>query len=125
MTIVKVSGASDDLIEIEGDALNEEFSALTEQFEDRADAGALLAFSDGTVLEILYAMPGDGGFWRIRRLMAGSAKYELREATDEDKDYSDVATLTGDLRWVVRGDQVARAKGVSTPAGRVSDSEDT
>lgn len=109
---VKVYGASDDLIEIDGKELTEEFSALGERFEDRADAGALIAFGDGTVLEVLYGIPNDGGFWRIRRLVAGSAKYELHEATDETTDYSDKATLTGDLKWVMRGDLVVRAKGV-------------
>jgi len=99
MANLKIYGASDDLIEIEGD--------IREEFNPSADEPSLLAFSDGTLLQILYGM-GHEGFWRITPLVYGSAKYRKTEATDEDENYSDVVTLEGDIKWVVCGDQWAR-----------------
>lgn len=89
---VTVRGASDDLIEIEGD-LNEEFSG--------GDEPRFLAFSDGTVLTVTY---GGEGFWRINQRRKGTAKYDKKEATDIVDDYSDTVTLTG-VSWVVCGDR--------------------
>lgn len=96
-----IYGASDDLIEVEG-SISEEFNPPDD------DEPTLLAFSDGTLLQIQY---GKGGaFWRISPLIYGTAKYSKTEATDEDGDYSDRATLEGDFKWVVCGSQYARAK---------------
>jgi hypothetical protein len=91
MKTITIYGASDDLIEIEGD-IREEFYAN----ED----GITIAVSDGTLLSIEY---DSGGFWRVNRLVAGSATMEKTEATDPDDDYSDKVTLTGDIRWIVVG----------------------
>ncbi len=55
MSEVIVYGASDDLIEVEG-AIREEFTA------NRDGEANLLAFSDGTLLEVTYT---DAGIWRI------------------------------------------------------------
>ena len=97
---LKIYGASDDLIEVEGE-IREEFSPL-------ADEPSLLAFSDGTLLQIQYGA-GNKAFWRIQPLIYGSASYSKVEATDEDENYSDVVTLEGQIRWVVCGYQWARA----------------
>lgn len=103
MSEVKVSGASDDIINIDG-AISEEFSCWGgDDPEPR-----FLAFSDGTLLSIQYGV--GGGLWRINRLSAGTAEYEKVEATDEDENYSDVVTLRGDLRWVVMGEHHAKAR---------------
>lgn len=88
---VTVYGASDDLIQIEGD-LREEWCT------DASDETRYVAFGDGTVLSVWY-----DGFWRINRVATGRASYEKREATDEDTDYSDRVTLAGDLMWVICG----------------------
>jgi hypothetical protein len=90
---VKVYGASDDLIEVEGD-IDEEFNPKND--EDPS----YLAFADGTVLRVTY-----DGMWHIQRIAVGSATYLKHEATNEDDDYSDIVTLTGDgpLKWVVFG----------------------
>jgi len=112
---VVIYGASDDLIEVEGD-LTEEFSYLGGD-----DEGAYLAFSDGTLLTISYGA-GGSGFWRINRLCAGAANYVKVEATDEDTDYSDRVTLSGDnLRWVVCGTDYVAWKPVpsGTPSAQV------
>lgn len=90
---VTVYGASDDLIEIDGD-LHEEFEGSEEP--------RYLAFSDGTVLTVQYGV--GGAFWRINRLRTGSALYVKQDASDERDDYSDRVTLDG-VSWVVCGDR--------------------
>lgn len=99
MAIIQISGASDDLIEIEGD-ITEEFYAIAD------DRPYWLAFSDGTVLSIHY---GAEGIWRIAQYVKGSAKFELTQGTNTDDDYTDRATLTGDVGWVVYGSQCVTA----------------
>lgn len=92
METVKIYGASDDLIEVEG-SVREEFSANDEQ--------NYLAFSDGTLLSVRYDREG---FWRINRLREGSAAYDKREGADADHDYSDVVTLTAErFEFVLHG----------------------
>lgn len=98
--MLRIYGASDDLIEIEGD-LTEEFSPPGNE-EDPS----YLAFSDGTVLSIAYT----GGFWRINRVAVGGATYTKTEGMDEDDDYSDVAVLDGPITWVVFGRQFEKIK---------------
>lgn len=63
---VKVCGASDDLIEVEG-ALNEEFGASSGEDTSVSFVG----FSDGTVLRVAYGENGEG-FWRITRVVEGA-----------------------------------------------------
>lgn len=88
MNKVTIYGASDDLVEIEGD-LDEEFGG-----DD-----VVLAFGDGTVLRVSFA---PSGVWGIERQAAGSAVYEKVEAPPGDEDnYSDRVTLIGRLRWVL------------------------
>lgn len=101
---VTIYGASDDLIEVEGD-LREEFNPYS---NDDAEPD-YLAFSDGTVLSVVYAKDG---CWRINRVVTGAAVYEKSEAEGSDTDnYSDRVTLTGDsLTWVVFGSRLVRAK---------------
>lgn len=106
MATVTIYGASDDLIELDG-AIREEFTCYDE------DEPTYLAFSDGTVLSVLY----DGqGMWRVNRVAEGSATYAKREATDPDDDYSDRVTLAGDLAWCVYGKNYTRAEHASSSA---------
>lgn len=100
MSTVTVSGASDDLIEIEGD-LSEEFNGSEEP--------RYLAFSDGTLLTIQYGV--GGGFWRISVMSKGTCAVTKTDGTDEDDDYTDQVTLTGDLAWVVCGDRYEKIGG--------------
>lgn len=98
---VTIYGASDDLIELEGD-IREEFSCYGD------DEGNYLAFSDGTVLHIVY---NDEGVWRITPKAKGTAKMEKTEAvSSEDDNYTDRVTLTGDVRWCVHGKGFTGAK---------------
>lgn len=106
MSTVTVYGASDDLIEIEGD-LNEEFNP------DSDDQGTWLIFGDGTVLDIRY---DDFGVWRITRPHSGTAEMVKDEDPGNDEDrYSDRVTLTGDLRWVIAAEKVTFHK-IGAPA---------
>lgn len=98
MKEIKIYGASDDLIEIEGD-ITEEFSHYSD------DEPFYLGFSDGTVLSIDYNYEG---FWRINRLSIGSAEYSKHEGMDDSSDYSDIVTLKGDIKWAVGGKNFAK-----------------
>jgi hypothetical protein len=98
---VTVYGASDDLIEIEGD-IREEFNWIPEDGETR-----VLAFSDGTLLWVLYDADG---IWRIGNMVGGSAKFEKVEG-DVEEDTPDKVTLSGvDIKWVVLGEDSAIRK---------------
>ncbi len=98
MKTVEITGYSDDCIEIDGDLREEWYSH---------EGGSHLAFSDGTVLHIDFDPDGSGN-WRIRRIKTGTAGYALTEASDDDEDvYTDTVTLTGDIRWVVHGSEIA------------------
>ena len=93
MKTVTIYGASDDLIEIEGD--------IREEISPEGDEPTKLAFSDGTVLSILY---DSDGCWRVHRVMQGTATLNKTEAEGPDtKNYSDRVTLIGDIKWVVAG----------------------
>lgn len=99
--MITVSGASDDLIEIDGD-IREEFGYRFDGDED----GDLLAFSDGTVLRIEYT---DAGVWRIKPVTLGSALLTVHPASEDDEEnYSDRATLKGPITWVVHGIAIAK-----------------
>jgi len=91
---IRVRGASDDLIEVDGD-ISEEFDAL-----GNAATGGLLGFSNGTLLRVAY---DEDGVWRITQLdHHGSVTIEHAPA-DDDENYSDVATLHAPADWVVYG----------------------
>lgn len=99
-TTLTIRGASDDLIELDGD-ISEEFGASYNN-----DQGDLLALSDGTVLRIVYS---NSGVWRITPVARGTAELTIDQAPEGDDDrYTDIATLTGDIRWVVRGAEIAK-----------------
>lgn len=98
---VTITGASDDGVVIGGD-IRAEFDFYT----NRDDESRVLAFSDGTVLRAVY---DDDGIWRFTRVASGSAKFEKEDGVVEE-DTNDVATLTGDVRWVVFGKEYAAKK---------------
>lgn len=99
MNTVTIYGSSDDLIEVEG--------AIREEFYLESEGTSYIGFSDGTVLSIEYT---DKGIWRIYREHTGSALFEKTEAIDSESEYSDRVTLTGDIRWIVGGGVMAKAK---------------
>ena len=104
MSSIVIYGASDDLIEIDGD-IREEFNPSMND-----DESWLLAISDGTVLRITY---GKMGIWRLAPVIYGTSSVDIQQAPeDDDENYSDRATLTTsyeDLVWVVLGTAIAKS----------------
>jgi len=97
MAEIRIYGASDDLIEIEG-SFSEEFNFYPDDDDRR-----FLVFSDGTLLRATY---DNDGIWRLTRLASGSATFEKVEG-DVEKDTNDVVTLRGEIKWAVLGIQRA------------------
>lgn len=96
---VTIYGASDDLIEIEGD-LEEEFGAY--------DSGEMhIAVSTGLLATIAYT---DAGFWRIAVLRHGTTNYILSQGRDNLRDPSDRLTIHGQVEWVVVGEHAVKAR---------------
>jgi hypothetical protein len=97
--MLKIYGASDDLIELEGD--------VTEEFNVYGEEQKTIGLSDGTLLTVIY---DDNGFWRfnILRKPVGTS-ISKHEGTDIDDDYSDILEIDADsgIGWAIIGD-VAR-----------------
>jgi hypothetical protein len=94
----RVYGASDDLIEFEGDVCGEVGSYGSDQ---RAQ-GILLAGSDGTILEVKYGKDGKG-LWGIRLLERGLLFSHIDLCTDEtvrDRPHSDIVIFSPGLRFI-------------------------
>ncbi|HEU4540304.1 MAG TPA: hypothetical protein VFR23_04180 [Jiangellaceae bacterium] len=99
--MITVYGASDDLIEVEGD-VEEEFDYSAAGNSD--DSGYLLAFSDGTVLRIWL-----DSAWRIKPVTTGAGKLVIVPCPEDDEDnYSDRATIDAEITWVVQGVAIAK-----------------
>jgi hypothetical protein len=101
MAKITIYGASDDLLEVEGD--------ITEEFNPDTDGPSYLSVSDGTMLTVIY---DEDGCWRITPFAKGSASMTKTEAEGADTDnYSDRVTLEGDaIRWVALGKDKATRK---------------
>lgn len=96
--MTRVYGASDDLIEFEGDLSGEVGAYGSGDGEDAL--GVLIAFSDGTILAARYGKPGLGGVWGITVLRQGELFDRREECVDEEANpYSDqVFFKAGKLR---------------------------
>lgn len=82
--MTKVYGASDDLIEFEGDVYGE-----VGHFSDKPTR---ITMSDGTVLRVQYGKRDQGGVWGVTLVTAGLLFDHIDECFDENADpYSDVA----------------------------------
>jgi len=97
--MIEVFGVSDDLVEINGE--------IVEEFLYGGEGPLYLGFSDGTLLYIIYDAEG---IWRINRRIAGSATYNKNECSMNGVDYSDRVTLDNrdDIKWVVCGQEYGR-----------------
>jgi len=95
--MVTIYGASDDLIEVEGD-VNEEFSVGYLQYP------GYIGCSDGTLLEVDY---DTRGVWRFRALV-GDPGIDPCPLNADDR-YSDVVTIAGPVEWVTFGVALAAA----------------
>ena len=90
----RIYGASDDLIECDGEISGE---------QGASDDGNMIVASDGTTLEINY---GNSGIWRITVLVEGPLFDRLSvNPPDEDDEhgYSDQAFFLPGLKWVMCG----------------------
>ena len=102
MSTLKISGASDDLIEVEG--------AIVEEFSPTGDDGEIdyLAASDGTLLSVEYAKDG---CWRLHVIKTGVGTDILKTEGDPDADYTDRVQMVNEkpYTWVLLGHDFARA----------------
>jgi len=86
----KIYGASDDLIEFEGDLSGEVNNYGT---DDDEDMGTLVALNDGTLLSWKYGKGGQG-VWGVVVLMKGRLFQHVETCNDEEAEpHSDVVHL--------------------------------
>lgn len=95
--MLTVTGASDDLIEIDGD-ISEEFARFD------SSEGDYLAFSDGTVLKAVY---DDNGIWRFNLIYKGSLYLEKVEGVVAE-DTNDIIKFADGITWCVCGPDLAK-----------------
>ncbi len=105
-TGVVIYGASDDLIEVDGE-VRDEFSAWHD-----SDAGEYvpITVSDGTRAAVRF---DEDGVWRIAILTAGTGNPRVDvHPLDEEDDagrYTDVLTIDGPITWVRAGEAEVQA----------------
>lgn len=98
--MIKVYGSSDDRIEVEGEKLNEEFYG--------GEQATYLSFSDGTLLSCVYS---DDALWHFAVLQKGTSFVSKDECIIETSErHSDYIFLGDDVKWVMFGSQLERAK---------------
>ncbi len=84
-----ITGASDDLIEIEGE-IREEFSAWD-------CTNGVITCSDGTFLNVNY---DENGIWRFKVDFKGSL-FERKEEGSVEEDTNDKVFFKEGLKWIV------------------------
>ena len=91
----RIYGASDDLIEFEGEFHGEVGCFGT----DDSERGVLVIVNDGTLLEVKYGKNGDA-IWEVRVLVKGTAFTSIVPCDDPDaKIYSDIVELGAGIKW--------------------------
>ena len=104
--MTKVYGASDDLIEFEGDIRGEVGCYET----DDEERGVLVIFSDGTLLEVKYGKTGKA-IWAVTLVEKGPLFDRIELCTDEDATpYSDEAHFKDGLKWAYAATRWERVK---------------
>lgn len=107
--MTRVYGASDDLIEFVGELSGE--IGYYGSGDVGQGLGAIVAFSDGTILAVRYGKPVDGGVWALDVLRQGELFDRREECNDSDADpYSDqIFFKPGKLKaWYGRHGEVVR-----------------
>lgn len=89
---ITITGASDDLIEVDGD--------ISEEFNPPDGEDSILGFSNGVLLRVRY---DDDGIWRITPIRGGEVVTIVYGGATHDADTHDVATLISPADWVVCG----------------------
>ena len=93
----KIYGCSDDLIEFDGDVRGESSPAYSSGDDEKP---ALLIFSDGTILAVVYGKPTNSGIWAVNLVRRGSLFERIDVCTDDEANpYSDVAYFFDGLKW--------------------------
>ena len=88
--MIRVYGASDDLVEIEGSKYREDEIGCF-------DADVRLSFTDGTVVLVSYPKPG-AAIWGITVEKVGSAEQRLHVCIDETAPiYSDIFEIDAEI----------------------------
>lgn len=91
----KIYGASDDLVEFDGDFRGEVGCFGT----DDQDRGVLVIVSDGTILEVKYGKGGDA-IWEVKLLKQGALYDRIQPCLDSDDDpHSDIAHFREGVKW--------------------------
>jgi hypothetical protein len=92
----QIYGRSDDLIEFVGDVFGEVGCYRVA----RDDQGVLVVCSDGTLLDVKYGKPGNGGVWAVSLVKRGGLLDRIDQCDDPDAElYSDVAHFRDGLKW--------------------------
>jgi hypothetical protein len=100
--MVTIYGASDDILTVIGDGLDDEFSPSTDD-----DTTYQLALSDGSVFTVKY-----DGCWRISQVVKGEGKVTREPADETDPEgsrpggepwYSDIITVDATIKWALGG----------------------
>ncbi len=94
-----IYGASDDLIEVEGDVKGELCSD-----------NSVLFLSDGTILAVKYGKESLA-VWEIRLVEKGALFENIEPCFDEDADrYSDVASFADGIKWVYEAESIGKVE---------------
>lgn len=90
--MIRIYGASDDLVEIEGSDYQENEIGCFE-------ANVRIWFKDGTVILVSYGKQ-DLAVWSIVIEKVGTEKFDLQICEDEDADiYSDIFEINSEILW--------------------------
>jgi hypothetical protein len=93
--MTKVYGASDDLVEFDGDFRGEVGCYGT----DDREHGVLVFMSDGTILEVKYGK-GNEAIWGVTMLKQGPLFDRMEFCTDSEAEiHSDVAHFKDGIKW--------------------------
>jgi hypothetical protein len=104
----KVYGQSDDLIEFDGEVSGE--VGYYDSHEGEEGAGALIIFSDGTVLNVRYGKAKQA-IWQVTAISKGTLFQRIDECSDEDAaPYSDIAYFADGLKWAYAAKDWERVK---------------
>jgi len=103
---ITVYGASDDLIEVDGD--------IREEWCD-TEGGGYLLFSDGMVLTVMFS---ESGLWHVGLLKPGKGSFKKVRQADHSDDvtmkgppsYSDHVEVEGDYEWIAYTKSIAKPK---------------
>jgi hypothetical protein len=102
---LKLYGASDDLIELDGD-IDDEF--YIGDGADEGGEGGCVGLSDGTVLGVIY---DHDGVWRFTIKKNGTSEVQITGNDPDDKNnYSDTVTITGPIKWAMYSTELLNSK---------------